>query len=130
MVYRSLVEATIFGSRRIADRFAEEGVNVESIIAVGGISKKSKFVMQTFADILKMPIKVAKTEQACALGAAIFASVAAGIHKDVLTAIKAMSTDFDAEYTPIPENSAKYDEKYKLYCAYCDGLEKMTMENL
>ena len=130
MVYRSLVEATIFGSRRIADRFAEEGVKVESIIAVGGISKKSKFVMQTFADILKMPIKVAKTEQACALGAAIFASVASGIHKDVLTAIKAMSTDFDAEYAPIPENSAKYDEKYKLYCAYCDGLEKMTMENL
>ena len=130
MVYRSLVESTIFGSRRIADRFAEEGVKVESILAIGGIAKKSKFVMQTFADILKMPIKVAKVEQACALGAAMFAATAAGLHKDMVSAIRAMNSGFDAEYFPIPENSEAYDEKYKLYCAYCDGLEKMTMENL
>ena len=130
MLYRSLVESTIFGSRRIADRFREEGVKVNSIIAVGGISKKSKFVMQTFADILKMTIKVAKTDQACALGAAMFASVASGLHKDMLTAVKAMNSGFDAEYFPIPENAAIYDKKYKLYCAYCDGLEKITMENL
>ncbi|MBR2439686.1 MAG: ribulokinase [Lentisphaeria bacterium] len=130
MVYRSLVESTIFGSRRIADRFMEEGVKVESILAIGGIAKKSKFVMQTFADILKMPIKVAKVEQACALGAAMFAATAAGLHKDTVSAIKAMNSGFDAEYFPNPENAAAYDEKYKLYCAYCDGLEKMTMENL
>ena len=130
MVYRSLVEATIFGSRRIADRFREEGVTVESIIAIGGISKKSKFVMQTFADVLQIPIKVAKTEQACALGAAMFASVAAGIHKDVLTAIREMNSGFDAEYFPIPENSAAYEKKYQQYCDYCDGLEKLTMDHL
>jgi L-ribulokinase len=130
MVYRSLVEATIFGSRRIADRFHEEGVKMESIIAIGGISKKSKFVMQMFADILQVPIKVAKTEQACALGAAMYASVAAGIHADVPTAVSKMNSGFDAEYFPIPENSAVYEKKYKLYCDYCDGLEKLTMDHL
>ena len=86
--------------------------------------------MQTFADVLQIPIKVAKTEQACALGAAMFASVAAGIHKDVLTAIREMNSGFDAEYFPIPENSAAYEKKYQQYCDYCDGLEKLTMDHL
>ena len=57
-------------------------------------------------------------------------ATAAGLHKDTVSAIKAMNSGFDAEYFPNPENAAAYDEKYKLYCAYCDGLEKMTMENL
>ena len=86
--------------------------------------------MQTFADILNMPIKVVKTDQACALGAAMFAATASGLHKDMQSAIQAMNSGFDAEYFPIPENSKAYNEKYKLYCDYCDDLEKTAMGHL
>jgi L-ribulokinase len=79
-VFKSLVEAISFGSKKIVDRFEEEGVKIETVIGMGGVAKKSKLVMQTLADVLDMPIKVATSDQAPALGAAIYAAVAAGIY--------------------------------------------------
>ncbi|OFX70880.1 MAG: ribulokinase, partial [Bacteroidetes bacterium GWC1_47_7] len=78
LIFRALVEATAFGSKAIVDRFLENGVEIKQVIGIGGISLKSPFVMQTMADVLGMSIKVAKTEQACAFGAAMFAAVVAG----------------------------------------------------
>ncbi len=114
-IFRALVEATAFGSKAIIDRFLENGIEIESVIGIGGISLKSPFVMQTLADVLGMPIKVAKAEQACAFGAAMFASVAAGLHPNVEAAQKAMGQGFAFEYQPNAENHKMYMEVYDKY---------------
>jgi L-ribulokinase len=115
MVFRALVEATAYGSKAIIGRFLENGIEIESVIGIGGISQKSPFVMQTLADVLGMPIKVAKTEQACAFGAAMFAAVVAGIHPDIQTAQKAMGQGFLSEYLPNEENHQVYLQLYEKY---------------
>ncbi|MBR3286352.1 MAG: ribulokinase [Bacteroidales bacterium] len=115
MIFRALVEATAFGSKAIVDRFISEGVKIDAIIGIGGISKKSPFVMQTLADVLNMPIKVARSEQACAFGAAMFAAVVAGVYPDVAAAQKTMGQGFEQEFQPIPENVEKYKPLYQAY---------------
>jgi L-ribulokinase len=114
-VFKALVEATAFGSRAIVERFRREGVEIEGCIGLGGIARKSPFVMQTLADVMNMPIRVAATDQTCACGAAMFAAVAAGVYPDVLTAQKAMGKGFENEYVPNPVNAKKYDEIYQKY---------------
>lgn len=116
-VFKSLVEATAFGSRAIMERMIEEGVAIEDIIAIGGITRKSPFVMQTLADILGLPVKVSDSDQTCALGAAIFAAVAAGVYGTVTEAQQAMSPGYAAEYTPSAERHAVYDILYSRYKA-------------
>ena len=115
MIFRALVEATAFGSKAIVNRFIEEGVRIESVIGIGGISLKSPFVMQTMADVLNMPIKVAKSEQACAFGASMFAAVVAGVYPRVEDAQKAMGQGFANEYYPNPEMSVIYDKLFRKY---------------
>jgi L-ribulokinase len=114
-IFRALVEATAFGSKAIVDRFREEGVRIDTVIGIGGIALKSPFVMQTLSDVLNMPIKVCKTDQACALGAAMFAATAAGVYKKVEDAQKAMNSGFAKEYTPNKENAKAYQEIYDKY---------------
>ena len=126
LIFRALVEATAYGSKAIVDRFIENGVVINEIIGIGGISLKSPFVMQTMADVLNMPIKVAKAEQACALGTAMFASVVAGVHKKVEDAQAAMGSGFAQEYYPNVENHKLYLEIYENYKA----IGKFTEEKL
>jgi L-ribulokinase len=114
-IFKALVEATAFGSKMINERFIEEGARIDGVIAVGGVSKKNPFVMQTVADVLNMPIKVAKSDQTCALGSAMAASVVAGIHKDLPAAQKAMGGGFEKVYKPNPARAKKYDELFKKY---------------
>lgn len=114
-IFKALVEATAFGSRAINERMSEEGVRIDEIIAVGGISKKSSFVMQTMADVIGVNIKVVRSEQACALGAAMFASVVAGVHPDIVAAQRAMSSGYDAEYTPSESRHNIYNTLYQKY---------------
>lgn len=123
-IFRALVEATAFGSKAIADRFAQEGVEIKEIIGLGGVAKKSLFVMQTMADVLNRPIKVARSEQTCAAGAATFAAVVGGIYTKVEDAQKAMGKGFEKEYLPIPENALKYAEIYQKYLALGEFTEK------
>ncbi len=114
-IFRALVEATAFGSRMINDRFISEGVRIDGIIALGGVAKKSDFVMQIVCDVLNMPIKVARSEQACALGSAMAASVVAGIHKDIPAAQEAMGGGFEKEYKPDPVRAEIYNKLYQKY---------------
>lgn len=114
-IFRALVEATAFGSKAIVDRFRNEGVRIDTVIGIGGIALKSPFVMQTLSDVLNMPIKVCKTDQACALGAAMFAATAAGVYEKVEDAQKAMNSGFDKEYTPNKENAKAYQEIFEKY---------------
>lgn len=113
--FKMIVEATAFGSKAIVDRFIEEGVPIKQVIAIGGVAKKAPFVMQTLCDVLNMPIKVASSDQACALGAAMNASVAAGVHSDLFAAQKAMGSGFDAHYQPRAGYVAIYQKLYKKY---------------
>ncbi|WP_031529257.1 ribulokinase [Dyadobacter crusticola] len=114
-VFKALVEATAFGSKSIVERFRNEGVPINQVIAIGGVAKKSAFVMQTLADVLNMPIKVAASEQACALGAAMFAAVASGIYPTLQEAQQAMSSGFDAVYEPREKESRVYQVLYEKY---------------
>lgn len=114
-LFKAIVEATSFGSKAIVDRFIEQGVPIHQVIAIGGVAKKSPFVMQNLSDVLNMPIKVAASDQACALGAAMFAAVVSGIYPDVKTAQEKMGSGFDEEYTPRPEFVDVYQKLYSKY---------------
>jgi L-ribulokinase len=114
-VYRALAEATAFGARAIVERFREEGVAIEGIIGVGGVAKKSPFVMQVIADVLNMPISVPAGDQPVALGAAMFAAVAAGLYPDIPTAQKAVCAPIESTYRPNPREVEIYEKLYKDY---------------
>jgi L-ribulokinase len=114
-IFRALVEATAFGSRMINERFISEGARIDGVIAIGGVAKKNPFVMQIVADVLNMPIKVAKSDQTCALGSAMAASVVAGIHPDINAAQKAMGGGFESEYKPDPVRAGIYETLFLKY---------------
>jgi L-ribulokinase len=114
-IFKALVEATAFGSRMINERFISEGVRIDGVIAIGGVAKKNPFVMQIVADVLNMPIKVASSDQTCALGSSMAASVVAGIHKDIPAAQKAMGVGFEKEYRPDPVRAGKYATQFLKY---------------
>lgn len=123
-IFRALVEATAFGARAIIERFKSEGVAVNSVVAIGGISKKSDFVMQTCADAWNCPIEVLESEQSCALGAAIFAAVCGGVYPTVADAQKVMASRTCKTYTPNADAAAIYDKRYQQYQAlgrFVDG---------
>ncbi|MEJ2005481.1 MAG: ribulokinase [Cyclobacteriaceae bacterium] len=122
-IFRALVEAICFGSRKIVERFVDEGVAINTVVGIGGVAKKSAFIMQTLADVLNMPIKVATSEQAPALGAAMYAAAASGIYNSVDQASKAMSNGFDRVYEPQPEQVKIYDQVYKRYSGLAEFME-------
>lgn len=129
-VFRALVEASCFGAKTIADRFVSEGIPINGVIALGGIAKKSPFIMQMMADVLNMPIKVAQSEQACALGAAIFGAVAAEVHTDTFEAMNAMASPFEIVYEPNAANAEAYRQVYERYIALGVTIEDHIMKNL
>jgi len=118
-IYRALIEATAYGTRMIIENYREHGVPVEEFIASGGISQKDPMTMQIYADVIKMPIKIAGSLQGPALGSAIFGAVAAGEkaggYRSVFDAARAMGKVKDTVYTPIPEHSAVYDKLFAEY---------------
>ncbi|MFW6137771.1 MAG: ribulokinase [Spirochaetota bacterium] len=114
-IFKSLVEATAFGARANVERFREEGIEIKDAAASGGIPKKSPFVMQVLSDVLDMPVKVARADQAGALGAGMFAAVAAGVYPDVEAAQREMGNGFEVTYYPDKNNSRVYDELYQSY---------------
>lgn len=114
-VFRALAEATCFGAKSIVDRIISEGIPVKGIIGIGGVAKKSPFIMQMMADVLGMPIRIHQFTHTCALGAAMFAAVVAGIYPDVETAMKAMGPGFDVTYEPNPQVQHVYQQRYLQY---------------
>lgn len=114
-VYRALVEATAFGALTIINRLEEFGVKVESVVNCGGIAEKNAMVMQIYADVCNRPMKVSRSSQSCALGAAIFASVVGGAHESVTEAQTVMTGVKDHVFQPVPEAARVYAELYDLY---------------
>jgi len=114
-IYRALIEATAFGALAIINRFEEYGVKIGQIVNCGGIAEKNPLVMQIYADVTGRPMKVSRSAQTCALGAAIAGAVVAGVHRDFASAQKAMTGLKPHVFKPNPGAHAVYCELYSLY---------------
>ncbi len=118
-VYRALVEATAFGTRVIIETFEQNGVVIDEVVACGGLAEKSPFILQIYADVTRKPFRVSASDQTPALGAAMFASVAAGPaaggHASIEAASREMARLRDGAYVPIAANAATYDVLYREY---------------
>jgi L-ribulokinase len=115
MIFKTIVESTCFGAKAIVDRFNEEGVPIQGLIGLGGVAKKSAYIMQVMSDVMNMPIRIHKSEQTCALGAAMFAATAAGEYEKVDDAMIAMGQGFDTTYYPNQNNVPYYLKRMKMY---------------
>jgi L-ribulokinase len=125
-LFFALAEATCFGAKAIVDRFLEEGVPVKGLIGLGGVAKKSPFIMQMMADVMNMPIRIHKSEQTCALGAAMFAATAAGLYSNVSNAMQAMGSGFEKTYEPNPAKAEFYKKRYEKYKALGAFIEQQS----
>jgi L-ribulokinase len=114
-IFKALVESTAYGAKAIVERLRNEGARIDGIIAMGGVAKKSPFVMQVLSDVLNMPIRVAKSEQATALGSAMAASVVGGVYESFDEAQENMGLGFDQEYKPSSQNAEVYNRLYEEY---------------
>jgi len=115
MIYRALIEATAYGTKAIVERFKREGVPVGRIVAIGGVARKSRLVMQIVADVLNSPIDIVGSDQTVALGAAMFASVAAGIYPSVADAQAAIAPAIEKTVRPDLAKVAVYATLYEKY---------------
>lgn len=120
-VYLALIEATAFGALKIIERIEQYGVKVAEIVNCGGIAEKSPLVMQVYADVTGRPMKVSRSSQTCALGAAIFGAVVGGAHTSVSAAQAAMTGVKSTVYTPRPDAVATYRRLFALYSRLHDA---------
>jgi len=127
-LFRAIVEATCFGARTIVDRFTEEGVPIRGLIGLGGVAKKSPFIMQMMADVMDRPIRIHASEQTCALGAAMFAATAAGLYSTVEDAMAAIGQGFETTYAPDPGRMAIYAGRLRDYQALGQFIQSTTKE--
>lgn len=118
-IYRALIEATAYGKRVIVETFQKNGVPIEELIACGGLPEKNPTLMQIYADITGLPIRVSASKQTPALGSAMFGAVAAGAaaggYDSIYDAANKMAALKDVVYRPIPENQAVYEKLYAEY---------------
>ena len=133
-MYRALIEATAYGTRKIIETFEQNGVPVDEFYAAGGIAEKNAMMMQIYADVIKKPIRISGSLQGPALGSAIFGTVAAGSknggYDSVFEASQVMGKLKDTVYTPNPENSAIYDKLYQEYSILHDYFGRGTNDVL
>ncbi|MCZ8518136.1 MULTISPECIES: ribulokinase [Paenibacillus] len=118
-IYRALLEATAFGTRRIVDAFHQSGVEVNELYACGGLPQRNRLLMQIYADVTNREIKIAASTQTPALGAAMFGAVAAGSaqggYDSIVDAAAAMARVREETFKPIPANVAVYEKLYQEY---------------
>jgi L-ribulokinase len=127
-LFKAWVEATCFGARSIADRFRQEQVPLKGLIGLGGVARKSPYIMQVMADVMDMPIRIHRSEQTCAMGAAMFAATTAGIYPKVEDAMQTMGQGFDMEFKPRAGSSAVYRRRYLRYVELGGHVEKGLTE--
>lgn len=124
LIFKALVESTCFGAKAIVERFEDEGIHIDGIIGLGGVAKKSQYIMQTLANVLNMPIKIARSDQVCARGAAMFAATAAGLFENVNDAKNVMGNGFDKTYEPDVDKARVYQNLYSQYKSFGNFIEK------
>ncbi|MFO7447390.1 MAG: ribulokinase [Ignavibacteriaceae bacterium] len=128
-IYRALIEATAFGALKIIDRIEENGISINEVVNCGGLAIKSPLIMQIYADVTGRLMKVSKSEQTPALGAAIFGAVSAG--KDVsgfdnVEQAQEVMTSTSKTYEPVQQNHLVYKKLYGLYQQLHDGFGTST----
>ena len=119
-IYRSLIEATAYGTRLIVESFEKRGVAVNELVAAGGLPEKNKLLMQIYADVTGRAFRLAAAKQAPALGSAMHAAVAAGVYPNIQAAAEKMASSTDEVVQPIAENTAIYDQLYAEYVTLHD----------
>jgi len=124
-LFRAWVEATCFGAKAIADRFNDEGIPVKGLIGLGGVARKSPYIMQMMSNVMNKPIRIHKSEQTCAIGAAMFAATVAGIYPNVIMAMNAMGQGFDMEFKPETSQVKLYAKRFKMYKELGMNVEKI-----
>lgn len=119
-IYRAFIEATAFGALTIIRRMEDYGIRIDEVVNTGGLAVKNATLMQIYADILNRPMKVAASDQTCALGAALFGAVASGEYQ--LADLQQKCCHMRGRvYEPNPEHRAIYDELYALYLQLHDA---------
>ena len=126
-IYRALLEATAFGTRVIIDAFQAAGLPVTELVIAGGLMRNG-LLMQICADVTRLPLRLAGSEQAPALGSAIHAAVAAGAYPDVPAAAAVMGRTDAVAFTPDPRSAAVYDQLYAEYVLLHDYLGRGANE--
>ncbi len=112
-IYRALVFGAVCGLKRIIDGFEKADIEIENIVAVGGISKKSDYIMQMMSDVLNKKVDILDADQTCALGSAIYAAVAGGSYPNVEAASVKMAAKCIRTF--IPDETKSYQQHYEEY---------------
>lgn len=114
-IYRALIEATAFGTRTIIEAFTRKGVIIDELHACGGLAQKNPLLLQIYSDVTGRPIRVAASEQTCALGAAMHGALAAGLYADMAAASKKLVRPGTQTYQPNRLHQPVYDALYAEY---------------
>lgn len=123
-IYQALIMSAIFGAKRIFDSFIESGLQINRIIVIGGIAKKSPYIMQMMSDVLDRPIMISKQDQVCAKGAAIYAAVATGLFSSIEEAQQVYCEQYEADYYPDPHKQQDYTIKYRQYIKLAQSIQE------
>ncbi|MCK4516565.1 MAG: hypothetical protein KAU31_14995, partial [Spirochaetaceae bacterium] len=125
-VFNSLVEAAVFGTRRIHEGLGAQGVRIESLLTMGGVARKAPFVNQLLADALSVSVGLCESDQTSARGAAIYASVAGGLFESVAEAQRTLAAPVVQFFQPEPNRAQQLSRRYQRYLRLCEMIQNWT----